>query len=1107
MCCPPVSSLSFCKSEGRIQDNPGGEEFTLTEGESQQNSTFDGSTQQTSVTTTTAGGTDTGLDTTDPGTYNSDDARCDHQEFNSQGDGTKVGPPSEKGADPAEGGNLKSESGAGVDDVEICGAANWDKKLPENGEIGETPELPPENAGNEAEHEHADGDKNIPEISASQIEVTQNPAPEKTGDESQDPEIAESFEPPPCPKKKARTRKRNPDDAMFRHIQAAWDRGVAKTFWVRPKHPTEMPLDQMLVKENWWLKVGFLWAPSIQYPEFLRDGLPCGDKNCKGHCGKGSKTQHSPRTAISLSDKIFVLTERAVCRTCHASTTALNVNVLQKLPLAVQGLLPFTVLTSGLLIDNNLMSDIRSSVANTEILDCLSQRHLEKFYSEQLRYCELRRKYGKCEEAELPWRFTEDWNGWVPLLPFFHNVYLLDFISRAHYLKREVQGVGGEILKVDGTYKIAKKIRTDKKKFQGDPCMVNVLNEIGQCVAFVVAPDDSAAPLQCMWRGLRGRYTENKFPDPRVVYVDKNCCSGNSDITECFPNAKICLDPWHLLARFSKDIGPRSDGYTLFCRRLSQCFFTFNESDMKLLKKAYNLEGIDWDESEWDDQDLQFLRRYLKDASEIRKRLDDLLADFATFEVEETKGKKRPFLSEKTFSNFHKGMCHIHCCTDPVGIELYRIIGYKTFSNAKRGSLQVPIYYCARGTGQVENFHSNQSSWLGPPRSWMGSDLAHAILLDRTAKYNRARANEIAAIQGKVKGKVQETFPVVTDSRFVVRLAEQFPCHYKSPILSENLDPLLEEFGLRYGEFSRMRKSAEEEAVQIYDTIYSSPNITPHSKSRSAMKKAILQSPTEDLCKGPLHRGPGYAPNYNEKMKTKIDGLFARHGLANPGKVFEEYERWVVGIIRESPDTEYCHVSKPLLTGYAKKTLKAQESESRVKGAGIGKGVVIQSKKRKAESPLTTDPSTSKSSDGDDPALGSQIYSSSPAKKAKAKTAQKPVPSGPASSRAKVTNLPDSEPKLDFAKRSNSNRACRYIYLRDTAKTTKGSICNKAMTGHPRKYFGSKQWKIYHSDEEEDEKNKPAAEPILLGKGKRGVKYLTGMRWLTGSSSKLLSRK
>ena len=79
----------------------------------------------------------------------------------------------------------------------------------------------------------------------------------------------------------------------------------------------------------------------------------------------------------------------------------------------------------------------------------------------------------------------------------------------------------------------------------------NVGNEFGQ-VLMSVLTDSEGDGLDNMAEGLMSRYKRANIPPPRVMYVDRDCCSTNIRRQfGRFGNMLIKLDVWHFMRRMA----------------------------------------------------------------------------------------------------------------------------------------------------------------------------------------------------------------------------------------------------------------------------------------------------------------------------------------------------------------------------------------------------------------------------------------------------------------------------------------------------------------------------------------------------------------------------
>ena len=93
-----------------------------------------------------------------------------------------------------------------------------------------------------------------------------------------------------------------------------------------------------------------------------------------------------------------------------------------------------------------------------------------------------------------------------------------------------------------------------------------------------------------------GRYADAGVPPPKLLYVDRDCCSGagRSRAAAMFHKWEelvVRLDVWHLMRRFA--VGVTTDShqlYGLFMAKLSACIFEWDAADVARLREAVEAE-------------------------------------------------------------------------------------------------------------------------------------------------------------------------------------------------------------------------------------------------------------------------------------------------------------------------------------------------------------------------------------------------------------------------------------------------------------------------------------------------------------------------------------
>eukprot|EP00111_Clytia_hemisphaerica_P013235 TCONS_00038870-protein len=97
--------------------------------------------------------------------------------------------------------------------------------------------------------------------------------------------------------------------------------------------------------------------------------------------------------------------------------------------------------------------------------------------------------------------------------------YVRDVWSRDDASKAQITSVFGDILKIDSTKKILKKLAGEAR---GTATWVtNVSNEYGGVLQSVLTSTESNYGLQEMANGLMRRYDDANIPHPKLLYTDR----------------------------------------------------------------------------------------------------------------------------------------------------------------------------------------------------------------------------------------------------------------------------------------------------------------------------------------------------------------------------------------------------------------------------------------------------------------------------------------------------------------------------------------------------------------------------------------------------------
>lgn len=95
-----------------------------------------------------------------------------------------------------------------------------------------------------------------------------------------------------------------------------------------------------------------------------------------------------------------------------------------------------------------------------------------------------------------------------------------------------------------------------------------------------------------MAAGLMKRYREAGEAPPKIMYVDRDCCSQNGlcRVKAMFSEwhgLEVRLDVWHFMRRFAAGVTTEAQPlYGIFMARLSKCIFEWDPEDVAVLRRA-----------------------------------------------------------------------------------------------------------------------------------------------------------------------------------------------------------------------------------------------------------------------------------------------------------------------------------------------------------------------------------------------------------------------------------------------------------------------------------------------------------------------------------------
>ena len=140
-------------------------------------------------------------------------------------------------------------------------------------------------------------------------------------------------------------------------------------------------------------------------------------------------------------------------------------------------------------------------------------------------------------------------------------------------------------------------------------------------------------------------------------------------------------------------------------------------------------------------------KRKTRGAELTAQLIEELLLDMGTA----TDSLGVPVFNERMLTIWKEEIKHIPCIQDPPEVALYTVTGH-----IRKGSMELPVYRCARGTTSLESFHLHLARYgcIKSNRLWLngvhivrfipGTSASNvhfqAYLLEGLSRWNQARA-------------------------------------------------------------------------------------------------------------------------------------------------------------------------------------------------------------------------------------------------------------------------------------------------------------------------------------------------------------------------------
>ncbi|XP_043980688.1 uncharacterized protein LOC122835588 [Gambusia affinis] len=496
----------------------------------------------------------------------------------------------------------------------------------------------------------------------------------------------------------------------------------------------------------------FFWRPV----GVMQAKIRCPNSNCPAPPGEFLEKKgfgSYARQVCGMTNSYTLLTEKLKCTYCekvrrvasekHSDTEevggcreqqyiwlAHSPKILMNLAPAVRSMFP-AILCGKRAVDKGvvtLLNDRVNSVSMSKVQRLLQQGHDEWYVERRDLYQTLLYEAhvagdGSSQKSILP--FAKAAGTYTPPPPrtplpcarVLRRAHMIMEMEKMPVYRASILSVTGEILCIDGTKKILKKIYGDG---QGTMQYVtSVLNQWGQFLTTVVVAAESEGCYRRMAKGLMARFDRAGAPAPIIIYADSNCCrdSGSSFLEKLFADwvqkgTVVRLDIRHWLHRWDAVVIKQSHAkYGLFMSALAGAVLAYNRDDMSLLIQAVRQGNLELYGRLSDEDMMAFLkphqirsyvRRITRGVEETASAIESIITELKGPAGLDIDGIHLFKSAQAVDAHWATASKHLSCMQDPPGVQLYVSVKVVVLNG-----IRLNKYRCQRGSNSLEGLHSH----------------------------------------------------------------------------------------------------------------------------------------------------------------------------------------------------------------------------------------------------------------------------------------------------------------------------------------------------------------------------------------------------------------
>ncbi|XP_062395732.1 uncharacterized protein LOC134083423 [Sardina pilchardus] len=291
--------------------------------------------------------------------------------------------------------------------------------------------------------------------------------------------------------------------------------------WWYPPQPPQTPNGMPSLERHFGTPL-LLWMPR----KFWRVRLVCPHPDCIQSELTSAGLHQRIKQVVGVSSSYYIASEYLACKSCKRRVISWSSAIISQLDIGHRIQFP-CIMTYRLGCDMTVVRLMRQrglGNSSSQLQKQLEEQHAETWLCKQIQFLTDYRGLARAVSSGL---ISPIPLGDLPVMPvvpkhrWLMQIYAQDVLSRLEEVKASITSLFGQVIKMDSTKKIVRKLAGKAQSTAA--WATNVGNEHGHVIASVLTASEGWG-LAKMAEGLVRRYKDAGVSPPAILYVDRDCC-------------------------------------------------------------------------------------------------------------------------------------------------------------------------------------------------------------------------------------------------------------------------------------------------------------------------------------------------------------------------------------------------------------------------------------------------------------------------------------------------------------------------------------------------------------------------------------------------------